>query len=150
MPRLPLRTPLVLAAAALLGGCPPPAPTPMPDPSQAAAGPLVSSLQVQPSGDSVRLVLQVTNATSSPLELGFSSGQSYDFAVSAGGREVWRWSADMGFTQAIRSETLAPGQTLSFAETWTPPPGLTGELTATARLTSSTHPVERTAVFRLP
>ncbi|HEU0016529.1 MAG TPA: BsuPI-related putative proteinase inhibitor [Longimicrobium sp.] len=145
------RTALAVAAAALLGGCPPPAPTPMTDATpRAAAGPLVSSLQVQPSRDSVRLVLQVTNAASTPLEIAFSSGQSYDFGVRAGDRDLWRWSADKGFIQMVRQETLAPGETRTYAETWTPPPGVSGELTATAWLTSSTHPVERTTVFRLP
>lgn len=151
MHRSVLRTALVLAASALLGGCPSPAPTPMPDAApQDAAGPLVSSLQVEAQRDSVRLVLQVTNATSAPLEITFPSGQSYDFSVSAGGRTLWTWSADMGFIQAVRTETLAPGETRTYAESWTPPAGVSGELTATGRLTSSTHPVERTTVFRLP
>jgi hypothetical protein len=55
------------------------------------------------------------------------------------------------FTQALRAETLAPGETRAFHESWRPAPELRGKLlTATARLTSSSHPVERTQAFRLP
>jgi hypothetical protein len=106
---------------------------------------------VQPTADSVRFLLQVTNATRGPLTLDFRSGQSYDFAVSDGGRPVWSWAADMMFTQALRSETLAAGETRAFSESWRPPAELRGRLlTATARLTSSNHPVARTQAFRLP
>jgi hypothetical protein len=86
------------------------------------------------------------------MTFNFADGQTYDFFVrpaGAGGR-VWRWSADMGFTQAVRTLTLAPGETWTFSERWTPPPGTRGEFAAIARLTSSDHAVERATTFRLP
>jgi hypothetical protein len=151
-----MRSALAFAAVTLLAACTPPAAqAPAPpagsDAAGGAADPLATTLSVEPTADSVRLLLQVTNATQGPLTLHFTSGQSYDFSVSDGGRPVWTWSADMMFTQALRSETLAAGETRSFRETWRPPAELRGRtLTATARLTSSSHPVVRTQAFRLP
>jgi Intracellular proteinase inhibitor len=147
--------PLLLAAGVLAAACtPPPAPDgtrPPPPPATMEESALVSSLRVE-TGDTVRLTLQVTNPSAAPVSFTFPSGQSYDFAVrpAGGGAEAWRWSEQMGFTQAVRTVTLAPGETWTFGERWTPPPGTRGEFTAVARLTSSDHPVERTATFRLP
>ena len=147
---------LALAALALLSACIPPGPMAPAPPAGSESGggaaePLVTTLSVEPTADSVRFLLQATNATQAPLTLRFSSGQSYDFAVSEGGTSVWTWSADMMFTQALRAETLAPGETRSWAETWRPPASLRGRtLSVTARLTSTSHPVERTQAFRLP
>jgi hypothetical protein len=143
----------LLALAALCGACATAAPAP---PSGArpggvaAASPLVSSLSVAPAGDSVRLTLRVTNGGAQPVRMEFRSGQTYDFAVAAGGREVWRWSADRGFTAALRSETLAAGETRAWSETWRPAAGSRGDLTASARLVSTSHPVEASTPFRLP
>lgn len=152
-----MRSVLAFAALALLAACDPfPMRSADPAPEGGAsggtpAGPLAASFQIQPAGDSVAFVLAVTNATQAPLALEFRSGQSYDFAVADGGREVWRWSAERMFTQALRGETLAPGQTLTWREVWRPDASLRGRsLTATARLTSASHPLERTQTFRLP
>lgn len=115
-------------------------------------GPLVSTLQVETAPDSVRFVLQVTNASAAPVEVRFNTGQTFDFLVRDDrGAEIWRWSADMGFTQALRSETLAPGETRTLSAAWRPGAGLAGrELTAVGRLTSGSHPLERRLAFRLP
>ncbi|HYH81901.1 MAG TPA: BsuPI-related putative proteinase inhibitor [Longimicrobium sp.] len=153
-----MRPALALAAMALIAAACQPrtaaAPAPSSGPGDApagAAGPLVTTLQTAASADSVRFTLQVTNASQQPVTLQFSSGQSYDFTVRDGSTEVWRWSADMMFTQALRGESLAPGQTRSWSETWRPAASLRGRaLTATARLASTSHPVERTQAFRLP
>lgn len=148
--------PLLLAAGVLMAACTRPLPPPPdgmipppPPPQTVQSSELVSSLRVE-TGDTVVLTLQVTNPSAAPVAFNFSSGQSYDFAIRSGGAEVWRWSGDRGFTQALRTLTLAPGETWTFGERWTPPPGTRGELTAVGRLTSSDRPVERTAVFRLP
>jgi len=139
--------PRLLLLAAVLG-CVPPAPAD--SGSASVTSPLVASLTVAPAADGVRLVLQVTNAGTAPLRLAFTSGQRYDFSVLAGERSLWTWSADRGFILAVGEETLAPGETRTYTETWVPPPGTRGELTAVATLTSATHPVERTTTFRLP
>ena len=152
-----MRSALAFAALTLLAACTPPgaqapAPAAGSEGGGAAAGePLVTTLSVEPAADSVRFLLQVTNATQGPLTLEFHSGQSFDFSVSDGGRTLWTWSAEMMFTQALRSETLAAGETRSFDASWRPPADARGRtLTATGRLTSSSHPVERTQAFRLP
>lgn len=118
-------------------------------PAGADPAPLVSSLSVETAGDSVRLVLAVTNTSTSPVALAFTSGQSADFAVAQGGRDLWRWSADKSFVQAMRTETLPAGETRSFDATWARG-AASGTLTATAWLTSTSHPLTRTAEFRLP
>ena len=119
-------------------------------PEPASSGPLVPSLQVQTSGDTVRFSLQVTNASSTAIPLEFSSGQSFDFAVVRDGREVWRWSADQMFTQALRNETIAPGATRSYTALWNPPAGMRGEFTASGMLTATNHPIGQSAIFQLP
>lgn len=114
------------------------------------SGALVSSLQVEPFPDSVRFSLQVTNTGSQPVTLQFPSGQSFDFVVSRGGAELWRWSADRMFTQAVRTETLAPGETRSFDAAWQPPVGTSGELVARGFLTARGETAEQQARFSLP
>lgn len=144
----PLRAFFLLLAA--LAACQPYAAVQTP-PEPSGTGPLVSSLQVEPAADSVRFVLRVTNAGSAPVELHFVSGQTHDFLVRDGERELWRWSAGMGFIQALRSETLAPGETRDFAESWRPDASARGRaLVAVGRLASRSHPLERTVEFRVP
>lgn len=112
--------------------------------------PLLASVKATPTADSVRFVFQVTNTGTSPLALRYSSGQSFDFVVSRDGREVWRWSADRMFTQALRDATLAGGETLQFEAAWRPEPGLpAGEYTVTGELTAQPGARQR-ATFRLP
>lgn len=118
--------------------------------SSPTGGPLASSLQVEPGGDSVHLVFGVTNTSAEPVELNFSSGQSSDFVVLEGEREVWRWSADRFFTQALRSETLAPGETARYEASWTPPAGVRGPLTARAMLTDQAYRPDASVRFELP
>ncbi|MDB4948160.1 MAG: hypothetical protein JWM27_809 [Gemmatimonadetes bacterium] len=149
MPKPALRSVLGLVVLAALAACvPPPHPAAMPAPR--SAEPLVSSLQVAPQADGVHLVLQVTNAGSAPVALTFGTGQSFDFAVARGGTELWRWSADRMFTQAVRETSVAPGQTLRYEATWTPPAGTHGPLTARGWLTAAGVRAEQSAGFTLP
>jgi len=116
----------------------------------AADDPLVASLQVETRPDSVHLILQVTNVSTSAVVLDFPSGQSFDFLVSRGGFEIWRWSADRSFTQALRTETLPPGETRAFDAAWRPTAGTRGDFVAVGRLTARGRPAEQRADFRLP
>jgi hypothetical protein len=134
---------LVLLAIA---GCFPPAP----GPGAEGAGPLLTSVQAYTSGAGVNLVLQVTNTAEAPVDVEFRSGQSFDFAVLDGDRELWRWSRGQMFTQALRTERWAAGETRSYEAVWQPPPGLAGEFTVVGTLTASNHPVGQAARFRLP
>jgi hypothetical protein len=148
----PARPLLALAAAAFLAACPAPAAAPPPAGSPAGgAEPLVTTLQVETTADSLRFSLAVTNAGAAPLTLRFPTAQRYDFAVLDGARELWRWSADRGFGQALGTETLAPGQTRTWTEAWRPAAALRGRpLTAVGVLTSSSHRVERRSPVRVP
>lgn len=142
---------LLLAALGLLPACTPPAPPsqdamPSPAPQQ-----LVSSLSVETRADTVLFALRITNPHDAPVSVVFPTGQTYDFAVrDAAGRQLWRWSADRGFTQAVQTRPIAPAATWEFGERWVRPAGVTGELTATGRLASTSHPVELTSAFRAP
>lgn len=147
------RTLLAALAAALLPACtPPPAAAPGPGAgSGSGSGALVTTLQVEAASDTAVFTLTVTNAAATPVTLEFATAQRYDFAVLDGAREVWRWSAERGFAQALGSETLAPGQTRSWSEGWRPAASLRGrELTAVGILASTSHRAERRSAFRLP
>jgi hypothetical protein len=110
---------------------------------------LASSVEVDVSANTVRLVLHVTNPTNQPVVLEFTSGQRYDFAVrSADGQDVWRWSADKSFMQALSSQTIAPGATIDFAETWQPG-NRTGSFTAIAELVATNHRVQERTDFQI-
>lgn len=114
-----------------------------------AAEPLLASVQANTTGDSVHFVLQVTNTSTAPVELNFSSAQRFDFSVERDGRNVWTWSADRMFAQALGTETLAAGETRRYEATWRPGPGTSGEYVVTGTLTSSDHGVEQSTRFRL-
>lgn len=110
---------------------------------------LASSLDVS-VGAEVVLALHVTNTSGEPLEVRFVSGQTHDFAVlDSTGREVWRWSADRMFTQALQTRTIAVGQTVTYEERWSPD-GASGRFTAVGRLSSSNVPLEQRVEFTYP
>ncbi len=71
-------------------------------------------------GAPVTLTVIASNPTNAPVTLNFSTGQIYDAIISAapGGAEVWRWSGGRFFTQALANRTVAPGESLTFTETW--------------------------------
>ena len=135
---------LVLLTSFLLAGC-----AYAPGESGGASG-LLPSVQARAADGVVEFTLQVTNAGDAPVELEFASGQRYDFRVLAGTREVWRWSADQMFTQALGSETIPAAGTVAYTETWRPDPGLTGEFVVVGTLTARRGGVEQSARFRLP
>jgi hypothetical protein len=145
---VPALRPLFLAGIVLLAACARPSP---PAPRSTAAGaPLLASLQASTFGsDSVRFTLQVTNTGETPMTLSFASGQSYDFVVSREGRQVWRWSAERVFTQALRSETLGAGETRTFSEVWTPATRSPGRYAVRGTLTARDARAEQTTDFTL-
>jgi len=96
---------------------------------------LATSLIARVEEGSVRFALNVTNAGGEPIRLDFNSGQRFDVSVTdAQGTVVWRWSADRSFIQALGSEMVEPGATLSYDAEWVgAPPGTyraTGVVTA--------------------
>lgn len=132
--------PLLLATA-----CAPPG-APAPDD---AAGGLIASVQANAAGDSVTFLLQVTNTSRTPAELTFPSSQEFDFSVERGGRNVWTWSGDRMFAQALRNVTLRAGETRTYEATWRPGPGASGEHVVTGVLTAVEPEIRQSTRFRL-
>jgi hypothetical protein len=79
-------------------------------------------------GKSVRFALRMTNHGGRVRKLDFSSGQLYDFWVTRNSEEVWRWSDDQAFTQALQTKTIPSQDSLTLSEAW--PPSATGEYVA--------------------
>ena len=69
-------------------------------------------------GEPIKMRLSAVNKTAGPLILEFPTSQRFDFVVSAGGRPVWQWSADMMFAQALGRETVQPGDSLVYEVRW--------------------------------
>jgi len=76
----------------------------------------------------VAFVLSVTNATTEHVELTFRNGQTTDVVVRAidaveGGVDdpVWRFGDGRAFTEALRAETLAPGEKAREEMVWEDP-----------------------------
>lgn len=111
---------------------------------------LLPSVQATALGDSVEFVLQVTNTTGSEIDLTYPTGQSFDFVVSdAAGREVWRWSADRMFTQAVREEELAAGETLTYSAAWAAAGQPAGDYSVLGTLTVMDRTVQQRTEFTL-
>ena len=110
---------------------------------------IASSLDVSVK-EGVGFAFHVTNNSSKAIELIFPSGQTHDFTVvDAAGREVWRWSGERMFTQALRNTVLEAGETQSFDGRWDAA-GRRGAFTAVATLKSTNHPVETRVEFTVP
>jgi len=139
---------LALAAVALVG-CTTHEPTPGEPTHSAAGGALLASVKATPFPDSVHFVLQVTNTSAAPVTLNFSSGQLFDFMVSRDGREVWRWSAERMFTQALRSERLDAGDTRTYTAAWRPSPRTPGEYVVAGVLMATNQRVRQETRFRI-
>lgn len=138
-----------MAATALVCGCNPGVPMAEVEPGAGSPPELGSSFNVHVEDRTVHLELHVTNVTSGPLVLEFSTSQRYDFAVDQpDGEGAFRWSAARSFAQALGTEELAAGESRRYTASWTAPRG--GEYVATAWLVSSDYPVELRTVFRVP
>lgn len=89
-------------------------------------------LEVAVADDAVEFTVTVRNTGGDPVDLEFRSGQTVDVAVTEGETETWRWSDDRMFTPAIKTETLAPGESLTRTLVWEDPES--GEYAAEATL----------------
>lgn len=97
--------------------------------------PLDGHLEVVAADTAVEFAFTVTNADTEPVDLELRSGKVADIAVYEDGSERWRWSDGKLFTQALTTETLAPGESLVHEGVWrNPPPGrYTAEASLEAR-----------------
>lgn len=85
-------------------------------------GAVTVTFVVEPSavevGQSVQLRIRLVNNAGSDEELVFRTGQQYDFWVTVEGSELWRWSDEMVFTQALTELTIPPQTAETFAQSW--------------------------------
>lgn len=77
-------------------------------------------LQYLPETGELRLL--VINDTEKPVTAEFPTSQQIDFVLWAGGLPVWRWGAEMTFSQVVTTETIESGQvkTYKVALPWIP------------------------------
>jgi hypothetical protein len=147
--RASIRTCLAAGLAAVLACSAPDAGVPADDLPSDIPPEVVASLDVRPREAGVLLRLSVSNGTDAVIPVTFMTGQRYDFAVETeSGEEVWRWSADMVFTQAVEEARLGPAEVWEYAEVW-PAVGRAGRFVAVGRLTSADRPVELRVGFEL-
>jgi len=77
------------------------------------------SQRVFAPGEPVEVTVVARNVASTPLGLVFSSGQRVDLIIRRPrGDEVWRWSHDKAFTQAIQTLVLRPQETSMLRVAW--------------------------------
>jgi len=67
----------------------------------------------------LNFVALLTNSSTAPVEVRFNSGQSADVTLlnTETGATVYTWSATRSFDQAIRQETINPGETVRYVLT---------------------------------
>ena len=119
------------------------------DPGPGAPQELAASLDARVRGDSVVFTLHLSNPTTGPVQLSFTSGQRYDFMVSSLSGEVkWTWSADRSFIQSLDTLTMRAGETVNFDAAWSP--SKPGEYAVTGTVTSSDKRVELSTIFEVP
>jgi hypothetical protein len=141
----------ILLIGLILPGCsaPQPAVESPPEAVVVKADGLATSLEVEVRPGVVRFILHATNPTRTSVKLDFSSGQRFDFMVRAGsGTEVWRWSSDQMFTQALGTELVAGGGSLRYEAEWRPG-NRSGTFTAIGRITATNAQLEQRATFEL-
>ena len=89
------------------------------------------------AGQSVRLTIRLVNNGGTATDLTFPTSQRYDFWVTDGSTEVWRWSAGRMFTQEVNRLQIGGQTGAVFAESWSA--SRTGKLMAHAELKARTY-----------
>jgi len=102
------------------------------------------TLDADPTPDAVTFTVTVANTGDTPRTLTFPTGQIADITATADGDPVWRWSDGRMFTQAIREETIDPGDTISMSGTWEAPPAGTYAVVATVEAANTDLATETT------
>ena len=102
------------------------------------------------TGRPVTWVLDLENRSSQGLTLKFSSGKEGDVALGQGGREVYRWSTNKLFSQALREVPLPAGarKTFKLEERALGVPAGDYELVAEVAAAPSPGAVRRTVTVR--
>jgi hypothetical protein len=125
---------------------------------------LDASLAAAETDGGLALSLRIENAGPDPVTLDFRTGQRAEFTAypasgdagdsdenAAGSNRdrtdpVWRYGAARMFTQALGSETVAPGESVAYEGEWRDPASgtyrIVGEATATDREVRATTVVD--------
>lgn len=70
-----------------------------------------------PEADRITMNLVITNNSSNPVILDYTSGQRYDVALLDNSKNtLYRWSADKLFIQELSSIQIEPGQSLGYSD----------------------------------
>ncbi|VTT88104.1 hypothetical protein DM2_1438 [Halorubrum sp. DM2] len=117
---------------------------------------LDAALAATETDDGVALSLRIKNGGAEPVTLQFRTGQRAEFTAyptgesgdgtrdgpargDSSGRDpvdsVWRYGAGRMFTQALASETLTPGESVTYEGTWRNPPAGTYRIVGEAAVT---------------
>ncbi len=119
-------------------------------PGPGPASSLATSMMVDVASPAVELTLHVMNAGDAPVVFTFPSAQRHEFRITGeSGEEVWRWSEDRMFTQALVTDTLEPGETWRLQGEWEPG-ARAGRFTAVGLLTARDTTLEQRVTFELP
>ena len=73
-------------------------------------------LAVRKTDESLLVTYTAANVSGATLRFLYNDAQQYDFALSGGGGEIWRWSAQMAFAQVVWEDSLAPGASIVVEE----------------------------------
>ncbi|MGG0739078.1 BsuPI-related putative proteinase inhibitor [Niallia taxi] len=77
------------------------------------------SVTAAPKKDYAEITLTVANKSEKDLKLVFSSSQKYEISIrQKGGKEVYRYSANKSFLQALQELKLKAGDTHTWVEKW--------------------------------
>ena len=88
-------------------------------------------------GQAVRLTIRLVNNAGTPAKLTFPSSQKYDFWITSGGREIWRWSSGRMFAQEVARQEIGGQTGIVFSESWSPEQA--GTLAAHAEFLAQTY-----------
>jgi hypothetical protein len=70
-------------------------------------------------GRPVVLTLRLTNNAGRAETIGFRGGERrYDFWITEGNDEIWRWSEEEGLGAPNGANTIGPQSSLTFSESW--------------------------------
>lgn len=104
-----------------------------------------------PSEAAYVFTLGVMAPADEAIKLQFDSGQMYEFVVTQGDREVWRFSVGRAFHQAVHSRTVDAGALQTFVHVWDGRDGqgnvVVGEVEARASLMINTPRTTSTISF---
>lgn len=82
----------------------------------------------------LEVVISLENKTDQNQSVTFRSGHQFDLRISQNGDILYDFAEDMMFTQAIIEETIEPGESLTFSDTWGGYEDDTGEVTIQAKV----------------